>query len=96
LADSKNEAARIVDEARQTADQMRRDLLVRAEAESAEIRERAQAEVIAARDRAIADLRGQVAELAIGAAEAIVGQNLDPATNRALVDRYIEQVGAGS
>mgnify|MGYP005815659555 CR=1 FL=1 len=96
LADAKSEAARIIDEARQTADQMRRDLLARAEAESAETRERAQADLVAARDRAVADLRGQVAELAIGAAEAIVEQNLDPATNRALVERYIEQVGAGS
>lgn len=96
LADSKNEAARIIDEARQTADQMRRDLLARAEAESADVRERAQADLAAARDRAVADLRGQVADLAIGAAEAIVQQNLDPTTNRALVERYIEQVGAGS
>ena len=40
LADAKNESARIIDEARQTAEQMRRDLMVRAEAEVNELRER--------------------------------------------------------
>jgi F-type H+-transporting ATPase subunit b len=40
LADAKNESARIIDEARQTAEQMRRDLMVRAEAEVGELRDR--------------------------------------------------------
>ena len=93
LADAKNESARIIDEARQTAAQMRRDLMVRAEAEVNELRERTRAEIDAAQQRAIADLRSQVSELAIGAAEIVVQKNLDRDTNRALVERYIEQVG---
>ena len=44
LADSRNEAARIIEEARASADTVRRDLVARAEAEAAEIRDRAQAE----------------------------------------------------
>ena len=43
-----------------------------------------------------ADLRAQVSELAIGAAEVVVQRNLDRATNRALVERYIEQVGSNA
>jgi F-type H+-transporting ATPase subunit b len=93
LADAKNESARIIDEARQTAEQMRRDLMVRAEAEVNELRDRTRAEIEAAQHRAIADLRSQVSELAIGAAEVVVQKNLDRDTNRALVERYIEQVG---
>jgi F-type H+-transporting ATPase subunit b len=93
LADAKNESARIIDEARQTAEQMRRDLMVRAEAEVNELRDRTRAEIEAAQQRAIADLRSQVSELAIGAAEVVVQKNLDRDTNRALVERYIEQVG---
>jgi F-type H+-transporting ATPase subunit b len=93
LADAKNESARIIDEARQTAEQMRRDLMVRAEAEVNELRDRTRSEIDAAQQRAIADLRSQVSELAIGAAEIVVQKNLDRDTNRALVERYIEQVG---
>ena len=96
LADAKNESARIIDEARQTAEQMRRDLMVRAEAEVNELRERTRTELDAAQHRAIADLRSQVSELAIGAAEIVVQRNLDRDTNRALVERYIEQVGTNA
>jgi F-type H+-transporting ATPase subunit b len=96
LADAKNESARIIDEARQTAEQMRRDLMVRAEAEVNELRQRSRTEIDAAQQRAIADLRTQVSELAIGAAEVVVQKNLDRDTNRALVERYIEQVGTNA
>lgn len=96
LADAKNESARIIEEARQTAEQMRRDLMARAEAEVQELRARTADDVRAAQERAMADLRAQVAELAIGAAEVVVQRNLDPDTNRALVERFIEQVGSGS
>ena len=96
LADAKNESARIIEEARQTAEQMRRDLMARAEAEVQELRARTSDDVRAAQERAMSDLRSQVAELAVGAAEVVVQKNLDPETNRALVERFIEQVGAGS
>jgi F-type H+-transporting ATPase subunit b len=96
LADAKNESARIIEEARQTAEQMRRDLMARAEAEVQELRARTTDDVRAAQERAMSDLRAQVAELAVGAAEVVVQKNLDPETNRALVERFIEQVGAGS
>lgn len=96
LADAKNESARIIDEARSTAEQMRRDLMVRAEAEVNELRDRSRQEIEAAQQRAVADLRAQVSELAIGAAEVVVQKNLDRDTNRALVERYIEQVGTNA
>jgi F-type H+-transporting ATPase subunit b len=75
---------------------MRRDLMVRAEAEVNELRDRTRTEIEAAQQRAIADLRSQVSELAIGAAEVVVQKNLDRDTNRSLVERYIEQVGTTS
>lgn len=93
LADAKNESTRIIEEARQTAEQMRRDLMVRAEAEVNELRDRTRQEIGAAQERAIADLRSQVSELAIGAAEIVVQRNLDRETNTALVERFIEQAG---
>lgn len=96
LADAKAESARIMDEARQTAEQMRRDLMARAEAEVNELRERTRSEIEAAQHRAVADLRSQVGELAIGAAEVVVQKSLDRETSRALIDRYIEQVGTSA
>ena len=95
LADAKNESSRIIEEARQTAEQMRRDLMARAEAEVQELRARTTSDIRAERDRLLSELQSQVAELAVGAAEVVVQKNLDPETNRALVERFIEQVGSG-
>ena len=94
LQDAKNEANRIIEEARQTADQLRRDLMARAESEVAELRQRNADDINAAKERTLADLRTQVAEIAIAAAERVVERNLDRDTNAALVDNFISQVGA--
>lgn len=94
LADARNESARIIEEARQTADDMKRDLAAKAQADISEMRQQAAADIESAKAQAIADLRGEVANLAIGAAEQVVGRNLDRDTNEALVEQYINQVGA--
>ena len=95
LADAKNESARIIEEARQSADAMKRDLQAQAEADIAAQRQKASADIEAAKVQALADLRGEVASIAIGAAERVVEANLDAATNTALVESFIDQVGAG-
>ncbi|NLD77869.1 MAG: F0F1 ATP synthase subunit B [Acidimicrobiales bacterium] len=96
LADARNESARIIEEARQSADEMKRELQARAESDIAELRTRAAADIEAAKTQAISDLRGEVTALAIGAAEQVVERNLDRDTNVALIESYINQVGANS
>lgn len=96
LTDARNESARIIEEARQAADSLRRDQEQRLQTELAELRERAASDIEAAKRQAIADLRGDVAELAIGAAEVIVQRSLDSDTQTRLVDSYIEQVASRS
>ena len=95
LADARNEANRIIEEARQTADQLRQDLMQRAEQEATELRQRTQEELAAAQDRMLAELRTNIRDLAIGAAEKVVEKSLDRDTNLALVDSYIEQLASG-
>lgn len=94
LADAKNESARIIEEARQEADRVRAERIAAIEPELAEMRQRAEADAATTREQAMADLRGEVTSLALGAAEKVVERNLDDATNRALIDSYIDQVGA--
>lgn len=94
LADARAEAGRIVDEARQAADQVRKDLIKRAEADAAEVRARAQEDVRLAADRAMADLRTRVSEVSIELAERIVQRSLDHDTQIALIEEYINEVGS--
>jgi F-type H+-transporting ATPase subunit b len=94
LNDAKAEAGRIIEEARQAADAIKRDQEVRLQSELAELRQRAVADIEAAKANAMSDLRGEVALLAIGAAETVVQHNLDSATQTQLVEDYINQVAA--
>ena len=94
LADARAEAGRIIEEARQAADAVKRDHEARLQTELAEVRARAVADIDAAKAQAMSDLRGEVAQLAIGAAETVVQRNLDADTQTQLVEDYINQVAA--
>jgi F-type H+-transporting ATPase subunit b len=94
LNDAKAEGGRIIEEARQAADAIKRDQEVRLQAELAELRQRAIADIESAKAQAMSDLRGEVAQLAIGAAETVVQRSLDSATQTQLVEDYIDQVAA--
>lgn len=93
IGDARAEAARIIDEGRQSADEVRRELIARAEADATEIRQRAQQDVSLATERAMAELRSRVGQLSIDLAEKIVERSLDRDTQMALVESYIAQVG---
>jgi F-type H+-transporting ATPase subunit b len=94
LNDARAESGRIIEEARGAADTIKRDQESRLQGELAELRERAVNDIEAAKTQAMSDLRSEVAQLAIGAAETIVGRNLDNATQTQLVDQYIDQIAA--
>jgi len=94
IAGARDEAGRIIEEARQSAEQVRRDLIAKAEADAAEVRQRAEADIAVQRQRALTELRGDVAQLSIDLAERIVERNLDGDTQRQLVDSFIDQVGS--
>jgi F-type H+-transporting ATPase subunit b len=94
LAQAKSEATRIIEDARGAADNLKAELQKRAEADIAEMRQRAQAEIEASKGQAMADLKGEVAQLAIRAAEMVVEKSLDNATQVQLIENYIASVGS--
>jgi F-type H+-transporting ATPase subunit b len=96
LADAKGESNRIIEEARSQAEALKRDQEQRLQAELTEMRQRATAEVEAAKVAAISDLRSEVAEMAINAAEIVVQRSLDRPTQLQLVEQYIDQVASRS
>ena len=93
LADAKNESNRIIEEARQTAEALRRDLMAKAESDAAEVRQRATQDIELAKDRAMAELRTQLTQLTIELAEKVVRRNIDRDANAALIDDYINSIG---
>lgn len=74
------------------AQQLRQTLMAEATERADAMVERAHQEISAERDKVLTDLRMHVTDLALGAAERVIGANLDTDTNRRLVDDFISQV----
>jgi F-type H+-transporting ATPase subunit b len=94
IQESRQEAVEILEAARGDAERVRADIVARAEAEAGEIKARANEDIRLATERAQADLQASVKDLSIELAEKVVERNLDPETQRALIDSYIAQVGS--
>ena len=92
LGNADAEAERIAIEARQTAETVKADLIARANADAADMREKADVELAASSGAASADIQAVVADQATKATESVVNANLDSQTHADLIDRYIEQV----
>ena len=94
IQESRQEAVEILEAARGDAERVRADIISRAETEANEIKARATDDIRLATERAQADLQASVKDLSIELAEKVVERNLDPETQRALIDSYIAQVGS--
>jgi F-type H+-transporting ATPase subunit b len=92
IADSRNKGNAIIEEARKSAEQIRNDLVGRAQAEADGIVAKAREEASEEKSRALADARREVANLSIDLAERVVGKNLDREAQLGLVDQYIAEL----
>lgn len=95
IADAQAEASKVVREATERAEVASKDVRTAAEGEAAKAREAAMAEAELERGRILGDLRGQVAALAIAAANKLVGEALDEKKQRALLDEFFSGVKSG-
>lgn len=89
------EAAQKIREATDRADKIAQEIQAKADAEAAKIREEALASVTEERDQILADMRGQIAALAIAAANKLIGESLDEKRQRALIDEFFSGVKSG-
>jgi F-type H+-transporting ATPase subunit b len=105
-ADAEKEAARILAEAHAEASKIMQEATERATAAAQDAKAAAETEALAARDamvaeaqqernRILGDLRGQVAALAIAAAQRLVGETLDEKRQHALIDEFFSGTKSG-
>ena len=92
LNEARREAGDIVLRAQKVADDAKEKGVVDTQVEIDRMRERAVSEIDAERKRALADVRGQVAELALAAAGAVVGETMSDEREKRLVDEFLTQV----
>lgn len=95
LSKANSEAAEKVREATERAEAASREVLAEADAEASKAREAALADAQVERDRILADMRGQVAALAMAAAQKLVGEALDEKRQHVLLNEFFSGVKAG-
>jgi F-type H+-transporting ATPase subunit b len=92
LGNAEAEAADIVAAARRQAAEIESTSAARLDAELVELRSKAMADIDSLASRSAADVQGNIARLAVGAAERVVESNLDADTQQALIEQFIAQV----
>ncbi|MCX7921026.1 MAG: F0F1 ATP synthase subunit B [Clostridia bacterium] len=94
LRSAKDEASKIIDEARSKANKEYDSIIADAKKDAEGVLVKAREEIERERDQMLSDIKGQVASLALAAASKVVEANMDTASNRALVDKFIDEAGA--
>ena len=93
IEESRREAQAIITRATQQAERAREDVLAKARDEAREIKNKAVADVDYERKRVMADLRQEVADLAILAAGRVLDKELDPTAHRKVVADFLNEAG---
>lgn len=93
LAGSRKEAKTIIENAKETAEQIKANILADAKLEAGHLKEKANQEIAQNKVEALQSVKGEVADLTISLAGKIISQNLDSHAHKALIDQYIDQLG---
>ncbi len=91
LEEARREAQAILDRIAKQGEDLRKELEAKAREQAEALTARARAEIQQERQKAVQDLRSQVADLAVLAAGRIIGESLDLKKHRELIERAIEE-----
>jgi F-type H+-transporting ATPase subunit b len=95
LGEARREANEILARAQKVAQETRDADIAATREELDRMRERASTEIEAEKHRAIADLRAEVADLALAAAGKVVGESMTGDRQRRLVEEFLQESAAG-
>jgi F-type H+-transporting ATPase subunit b len=97
LAEARAESARIRDDARLEAEQIKAELRTQAQEEAARIVAQGRAQLEAQRAQIVAELRADLGRTAVELASKVVGESLeDDARRRGTVDRFLAELDSTS
>ena len=95
ITEARREANEILARAQKVAAEAREQDIAATREELARLRERASSEIDAERQRAVAELRGEVTDLALAAAGRVVGETMTGDRQRKLVADFLADPAAG-
>ena len=78
----------------QAGESVKADITARAQAEAADIVEKARGAIEAEKKAAIADLQGAVADTSVALTARLIGNDLDEAQHRKIIEHYMDEAGS--
>jgi F-type H+-transporting ATPase subunit b len=94
LRQAQAEGQKVIDEARQRGEEQVKQTVQEARQEADQIRAQAHAQAEEERNRILGEARDQIVDLALAAAERLIGDSLDEKKQRAVVKRFFTEVPA--
>jgi F-type H+-transporting ATPase subunit b len=91
MDEARRDGQALLDRIAKQGEDLRKELETKAREQADGLIARARAEIQQEREKAVQDLRGQVADLAVMAAGRIIGESLDLKKHRELIERTIEE-----
>ena len=86
------ETARLIAEGRAMAEQLKIDIVAKANESAKKMLDQAKDEITREKESAMAQLRSEVADLSISVAEKILDESLDAAKQKKMVDKVLQQL----
>ena len=94
LGEARREAAAIAERTTKAAEAAAVDIRAQAKAEGDRLRERAKTDAEQLHQQALAQLRGEVASMAVLAASRILGKEVDATAHKVLIERSLDEAGS--
>ena len=91
LDKAKKDSIQLINDSRKSAEVSRKELIDHARHEAERILERAKQEIELSKDAAIQDIKQYVSDIAILAAQKVVGETLSSDQHLKLVDKYVKE-----
>ena len=93
LGEARSEAQKVINEGKELGENIRKEIIQKAQQESNQIVKRAQEEIELQKQKALLELQEKIADLSIMAASKVINKSLNPEDHRRLVEEYVAKVG---
>ena len=90
---AKDDAAKIIDDAKETGNAQSAKIIAEARDEVSRLKEKANQDIAQNKAEALSSVKGDVADLTVLLAEKVMTKNLDKAAQSELIDQYLDQLG---
>jgi F-type H+-transporting ATPase subunit b len=94
MAEARQEAAKVIEQGRKVAENMKSEIVAQANAERESLLARARDEIEGEKKVAMAELQAAIADLSVGVAGRILGKTMSKSDHAALIDQYLSEVGS--